>query len=534
MEEISVKQNREEDFKTALKDFLNSNYAMFLICLLTIFGWVLDFPYVTMFLLLIFEILVFLLCKDSPKAFMLPVFSIPYMVTTVKYGAVAWIFLILYIAGFFIAFGSYILTQIIKYGKKVTKGKMFYFFLLALIGNLLGGIIGNFHFVSFIAVLLISLAVYLGYWFCLNFLDNAKEYFARVIMFLALTISLEIVIEFLTAEDILSAFENKIIFVGTGEINSAVTYIAVGICSCFYLASKSRYDYLYILLALFFDVIIFLTHSRIALFIGTIVFLVCFFLVARKSPNKKYLYIGFGVLILLAVIICAIFFDKLYSLFSYYIEKGFTGNGRESLWTWCWDKFKDYPIFGAGFIYEGVLPTLKDANLMGYNIIYAHNFVLHFLTCTGVVGLVLNAPFYIKKYIEVFKKFNPFKFFVLTFYVVAFVDAIFDPTPNVEPFFVVISAFLIALVERDNYIEAPSNSGDKPYFASGERGSNKSEISSNNNEQNKSNNSIDSQDNTINQNTAQDDPATKSNKNSKSNSSKKITNKSKTKAKNKN
>ena len=291
---------------------------------------------------------------------------------------------------------------------------------------------------------------------------------------------------------------------------------------------------MYILLALFFDVIIFLTHSRIALFIGTIVFLVCFFLVARKSPNKKYLYIGFGVLILLAVIICAIFFDKLYSLFSYYIEKGFTGNGRESLWTWCWDKFKDYPIFGAGFIYEGVLPTLKDANLMGYNIIYAHNFVLHFLTCTGVVGLVLNAPFYIKKYIEVFKKFNPFKFFVLTFYVVAFIDAIFDPTPNVEPFFVVISAFLIALVERDNYIEAPSNSGDKPYFASGERGSNKSEISSNNNEQNKSNNSIDSQDNTINQNTAQDDPATKSNKNSRSNSSKKITNKSKTKAKNKN
>ena len=496
MEEV-VKNDSKKEFYQSLKDFLNSSYAMLLVSILVVVGWALEFPYVTMFLLLLFEVLVFSFCTDSPKAFLLPVISIPYMITTIKYGAVSWIILALYVAIFFTAMGIYIITQIVKYGKKVRKGNMFYFFLIAMIGNLLGGIIGHFEFIQFVFVLLLSLAVYFAYWFCLNFLSNSKEYFAKVLMFLALIISAEVIIQYLRCEDLIYAFENKVIFVGTGEINTAVTFMAVGICGCFYLARNSKYDYLYILLALLFDVIIFLTHSRIALFIGTLVFIVCFFMTAHKSKNKKYLYIGLGVTAAVAIIMCIIFFDEIYNLISYYLELGFTGNGRDSLWAWCWEKFKSSPIFGVGFITPEYVPTLKILDVMGFNIVYAHNFVLHFLTCTGIVGLILNAPFYVKKYIEVFKNFNAFKFFAITFFAVAIVDGFFDPTPNMDPFFVVLSAILIALVERDNYIEREENNklGNKDNNKTSNEENNKTSNEENNKTSNGDNNKTSNEEN---------------------------------------
>ena len=450
MEEV-VKENNRKEFYQDIKEFLNSKYAMLLVSILVVIGWALEFPYVTMFLLLVYEILVFVFCQDSPKAFLLPVISIPYMITTIKYGAMSWIILSIYIAVFFVSMGIYIILQIVKYGKKVKKGNMFYFFLVAMLGNLLGGIIGHFEFVAFVFVFFISLAVYFAYWFCLNFLDDAKKYFANVLMFLAIIISSEVIIEYLSFEDLLYAFENKVVFVGSGEINAAVLFITLGICGCFYLARDSKFDYLYILLAFLFDIIIFLTHSRIALFLGSLIWLVGFFLVAHKSRNKKYLYIGLGVLALIAVVLFAIFFDQVYNLISYYLELGFTSNGRDSLWPWCWEKFKSSPIFGIGFVTPEFVPTLKNASIMGLNIVYAHNFVLHFLTCTGIIGLILNLPFYVKKYIEVFKNFNSFKLFAISVYVVSIVDGFFDPTPNMDPFFVVLSAILIALIERDNY-----------------------------------------------------------------------------------
>ena len=81
MEEV-VKENNRKEFYQDIKDFLNSRYAMLLVSILIVIGWALEFPYVTMFLLLVYEILVFVFCQDSPKAFLLPVISIPYMITT--------------------------------------------------------------------------------------------------------------------------------------------------------------------------------------------------------------------------------------------------------------------------------------------------------------------------------------------------------------------------------------------------------------------------------------------------------------------
>ncbi len=466
-ETISTKEQNRKEFFSIMRELLNSSYAMLCISLLIVLGWALNFPYISIFMLLLFEIGVFIFCSDNPKACLLPIISISYMITTIHNTLFTWIYFILVIAIAVITIGSFILVQVIKNGKKLKRGKMWWAFALAALGNILGGIIGHFEFLTFVIVIAFSLLIYAIYWFCINFISDYKEYFAKVLIFFALIISLEVFIAYLRVDDLMYALENKVIIIGTGgtgEANAGAIFMLFGVMGCFYLAQNSKKDYLYILLALFFDLVIFLTHCRIALFLCAVFSIIYFFIIARKSPNKKILYIGVISALVLVGVLVGIFYEQVASIISYYIEKGFGGNGRNDTWSWSWKQFLSSPFFGIGFITRdpyvlgGGVSGLLDFG--GWALVSTHNFVLHFLACTGVIGLLLNLPFYIKKYIAVFKNFSQYKLYVLFSYICTLVAAFFDPTPMNNPFYVFISVMLIAFVENDND-ECVSLSGSK-------------------------------------------------------------------------
>ena len=139
--------------------------------------------------------------------------------------------------------------------------------------------VGFWDWTAFLVTLVLSILVYGIYWFCLNFLKDYKKYFAYCLIFLTLIITAELLINYLRVDNILHALQHKDVTVGTGEINGAAIFMLSGVCACFYLATEHKYDYLYILLSLFFDVAIFLTHSRMALLITAIISVVYFFFV---------------------------------------------------------------------------------------------------------------------------------------------------------------------------------------------------------------------------------------------------------------
>ena len=76
---------------------------------------------------------------------------------------------------------------------------------------------------------------------------------------------------------------------------------------------------------------------------------------------------------------------------------GYSGNGRQILWPWCWNKFKENPLFGIGFVSkDDSVPTLVSTD----SIVLAHNSILQYLTSLGIIGTLMMGYFYFKKYCD--------------------------------------------------------------------------------------------------------------------------------------
>ena len=453
--EQTINLSDKQKLYEKIKWFLNSNYALLLIALVIPICWAIEFPYISIILLSAFIICVFIFCKDNPKAFILPIISFSYVLNTFFFGIdVTHFFALGFILIFLTCLIVYVIRQVYVYKKTVRRGEMFLPFILLGVGNLFAGLIGNFHILAFLCVAFFSFAVYAVYWFCINFLKDIKKYFAYCLVYLSLIICLEILFAYLQSDDIILAFTNKTIRVGIGEINTAAIFMLTGVCASFYLAQDAKKDYLYVLLAFVIDIFIFLTYSRITILIAGIISVVYFCFIFKKSTNKKIFKTIIACVLSVSVILLIVFFDKFLSLISYYLKVGIGSNGRQTLWPWCLTKFLQYPLFGMGYYSTDSIASSVDIPgliyVMDGFIVNAHNVFLEILCATGIFGLICCIPFYAKKYSMTFKNFNQTKLFVLMTFICGFLSSCFDPTPTLNPFYVVLNLVLISIAEMDN------------------------------------------------------------------------------------
>ncbi len=431
-----AKREAGQQIGLKIREILNSKWILFALAVVIAVFWAVDFPYVSLPILLVYEGLVLYFCRDDIKAFLFPMLAISYSITTIHSGIGNWIFY-LAIFGSFIGFLiAYIIREKVKYKRNFKRGELLPAFILAGVGNVLGGVIGFFDFKIFLIVAFFSLLVYFLYWLFINFLSKEdKEYIAYAFIALTTLICFEIVISYARADSLVDAIKWKIVRIGTGEINAAAIFMISGVLSCFYLARGKKHDYLYMLLGFVFDLFVYLTYSRISLAICAVASIVYFFVDLKDSKNKKVIGIVFGTLVGLFAIFLLIFWERISNLFFYYLRVGIGKNGREYLWKWCWYQFEDNMFFGIGFVtrdaeaMQNLIPGIENIGT-GIGLVNAHNTMLHFLTCTGLIGSVLNLYLYYKKYQMVFTKFDKFKFFVLMNYLCIFVSGCFDPTPN--------------------------------------------------------------------------------------------------------
>lgn len=452
-EDVNKMQNKfySSSIALLLNKFLNSNLALALISIIVVLFWALNLGYITICLLAVFVILTFVFCPNDPKPILLPVLAMSLMFSSIDRGLGVIIVCVSCAVASLIWF---LVNKIFIQKTEITKGKLFWPYVLVIVANALAGVLVNFEIKAFAITLGLGLLLYFLYWFALNFITDYKKYLAYCFIFLSIIVIMQVVIAYCRFEDLLLAFKSKAIRIGIGEINAPALFVVSGIISSLYLATqqdKNKNKLLYILLTLFLDLGLVFTFSRISILVAIIANIIYFIFLVKKINNKKPVLIAGAVVLGLVVLSCIIFFDKISNIFSFIITQGL--NGREDLWAWCFKLFKQNPIFGSGFITRDIASTagstLPLAGNGSYVQIMAHNTILHYLTCTGIVGLILNIPFYIKKYKILCSKINPFKIFCLINILCIEVVSLLDTAGTHNLFNMILVYIVIALAEKD-------------------------------------------------------------------------------------
>ncbi len=176
------------------------------------------------------------------------------------------------------------------------------------------------------------------------------------------------------------------IHLGWATWNPAGACMSILIPAIFYGVMKGRYPALYFGAAMLTYAAALLTLSRNAIIFATLAFfgsvlIACFFAEKnRRTVFRACVFLG----ILGAAFFAIVFFDEIKVLAKDVFDRGFSDNGRFSVWAVAINNFKSAPIFGTGF-YHFTAPILH--NLSPAIPLMAHQTFLQLLSSMGVVGL---------------------------------------------------------------------------------------------------------------------------------------------------
>ena len=424
--------------------YINHNYTLLGLLVFSFFMWGLGLNFLLIPLLGLYCLTVFL-SSDDPKSVFAVIFAGPFFLNNIA-DSTSYYFYAIGAICVFVGVIYFLVRKLSIEKVEVTKGKMFWAFVAFTIASVLGGIVGYFNIVTTICIFAMCVVFYVMYFIMLNFCSGLKVFWRRFFIVFGIELILQLFFLHAMSDDFFASLTSKsIFFVGAQNINTLAVYLLLAMLSMFWLAYEDKkHDYLYCLGAIAFAGTIFLAYSRINTLLAFLFALVSFIIVFVKSPHKKLFGICAGIVATGVLFMCVVFWDNLVDLISWYIKLGFSGNGRDILWPWCFKEFLKHPIFGVGFVsYEGLVPTVAS-NI----VIMAHNDLLQSLVSTGIVGSIFMLYFYVKKYSIVIGRKSDFDTF--TFINVLFLTCvgIVDQCTTMDPFVMLIGFMLVVIAEQ--------------------------------------------------------------------------------------
>ena len=226
--------------------------------------------------------------------------------------------------------------------------------------------------------------------FALGIREDSRT-LAKYIAYLSLLVSGVIISElcalFITNENaIVNGAVNKTeIALGFGIWNLVGISLAVLIPMLIYGVHVSRYPFLYLAVAVLDYAFILLTASRNSALFGGIALVGSLFASVIFSERKR-IFLRTCIMLFFGIFITGVaFFDEIAVLFSDFIDRGFSDNGRFTIWKSALSGFASFPVFGNGF--SGL--SVDDSVLYPFGALgkMAHNTVLQLLYAAGVFGL---------------------------------------------------------------------------------------------------------------------------------------------------
>lgn len=215
--------------------------------------------------------------------------------------------------------------------------------------------------------------------------EELAGYFSYITVLIALVISAELIALFISSDGIfVDGSINKVsVALGWGIWNLIGVSLSVLIPVLFYGMNRSRYPVLYFAVATLTYLMAVLTMSRNALVFSSLAYVSSVIIFCFVGKNKKMMRIICAVGVVAVAALAVVLWDKIYALLGDYFSRGFSDNGRFTLWRTAFENFKRSPIFGEGFYGFYV----EGESSFGPLPMQAHNTVLQLLSLGGILAL---------------------------------------------------------------------------------------------------------------------------------------------------
>jgi O-antigen ligase len=268
----------------------------------------------------------------------------------------------------------------IKFRHGWVKGKLLFPLLLmlsAMVFSIFNTEIIDINYVFYLVIGLFYVLIYI--FFIQTIKGDNLDYIIRLFMVLGLLISFQVLVYYLNTEDVLTALESKSIDLGWGISNFIATYLIIFISVSVYYVKTKKLKIISTLIIAFEIIMLLFTLSRggVLAFVALVPLLVYYLYHGQKNKLTITMY-----LFLLGILLTVIFTlrtDYFMPLLERFKNLKITeGNGRVELWIQAYDKFRTYPIFGAGLF----------ARVEGDYFGFYHNTIMHTLASLGIVGFI--------------------------------------------------------------------------------------------------------------------------------------------------
>lgn len=234
------------------------------------------------------------------------------------------------------------------------------------------------------------------------------DYVTYLSLLIAMVLVGEVVFLFLTNDRLISEagsiVKEEVLF-GWAACNPMGFSLAVIIPLLMRGAMTSKYSLVYLGAAIVTWVSMVLTMSRNALIFGTLGLGISFLIGAFFGPRKRrtlfriVLAVGaaaalFGTLIL---------WNKISAVLADFLSRGFSDNGRFTLWKNSFDNFLKSPIFGRGFFDWGEMDVYESATFVPT---MSHNTFFQLISSMGIFGTLAYGYYRVKTVAPFIKKFS--------------------------------------------------------------------------------------------------------------------------------
>lgn len=317
----------------------------------------------------------------------------------------------------FIPLGVAVVIFVVRNRSRVKLGKMVFPQLAVSVALLLGGagtIAASDYLRALPSVLFLGIGVLAIYILLYQFVKTDEKrdiglFFCKMLMWFGVAVLVELIIVIVRSGQPASEWGHMYRDTGWGNENNIATILSLTAPMCFYLSTRYRHGWAYVLMGVAQYVGIILSFSRGSILMGAITGPVCAIYALVKAVDRRIIGISYGVIIAAVLVGYFAVFDKVNDMFASLMGQGFGVSGRDLLYAEAWDVFTAHPLIGAGVGYNG--PNY-DINTMQFY--WFHSTLFQVLANMGIVGFATYAYYYVVRFGIVFKGIrNPLNVFML-------------------------------------------------------------------------------------------------------------------------